>query len=243
MAICAFKAKRTPKTKKAAGIRSKEQLDAMSSEDLKRTPMPLTVRAYLLKIRTGGDGGAQSGRSQAGRDVSDPYGWMHPCLARLLPESMQSNEQLWNGLISALKAADVRSKEQLDAMSSEDLKMAQIPLTVRTYLVNNRKSGESLIAQATLSEGAERGENKEEKTDQMKPDEAEAAATATADTGPEEEFQNNSAAVAAKAEGLENKSIKELREMCKAQVFKKVRSIVIFFSKYTRALTFENLWK
>jgi hypothetical protein len=52
----------------------------------------------------------QSGRSQAGSDVSggldatvDPYEWMHPCLARLLPESMQSNEQLWNDTISALK--------------------------------------------------------------------------------------------------------------------------------------------
>ena len=182
----------------------------MSSEDLKRIPMRLTVRAYLLKIRTGGDGGRaegsqdpQSVRSQAGSDVSDPFEWMHPCLARLLPESMQSNEQLWNGLISALKAADVRSKEQLDAMSSEDLKMAQIPLTVRTYLVNNRKSGENLITQAILSQGSERGEDKEEKTDQMQPDEAEAAAAATADRGPEKEFQNFSAAVAAKEEGLE----------------------------------------
>ena len=192
----------------------------------------------------------QSGRSQAGSDVSggldatvDPYEWMHPCLARLLPESMQSNEQLWNGTISALKAADVRSEEQLDAMSSEDLKRIPMPLTVRAYLVNNRKSGERLIAQATLSEGTERGEEKEEKTDQMKPDEAEAAATATTDTGPEKEVQNFSAAVSAKAEGLENKSVKELREMCKAQIYKNVRSIVIFFSKYTRALTFENLWK
>ena len=128
-------------------------------------------------------------------------------------------------------------------MSSEDLKRIPMPLTVRAYLVNNRKSGERLIAQATLSEGTERGEEKEEKTDQMKPDEAEAAATATTDTGPEKEVQNFSAAVSAKAESLENKSVKELREMCKAQIYKNVRSIVIFFSKYTRALTFENLWK
>jgi hypothetical protein len=287
----------------------------MSSEDLKRIPMPLTVRAYLVNNRKSGErliaqatlsegpgvfkeqagvkvmtvedeakskaeeeskrkaaeaeaerkaeeeaerkaAGAegsrdpQSGRSQAGSDVSggldatvDPYEWMHPCLARLLPESMQSNEQLWNGTISALKAADVRSEEQLDAMSSEDLKRIPMPLTVRAYLVNNRKSGERLIDQATLSEGTERGEEKEEKTDQMKPDEAEAAATATTDTGPEKEVQNFSAAVSAKAEGLENKSVKELREMCKAQIYKNVRSVVIFFSKYTRALTFENLWK
>jgi hypothetical protein len=34
---------------------------------------------------------------------NDPYGWMHPYLARLLPESMQSNEELWDGTISALK--------------------------------------------------------------------------------------------------------------------------------------------
>jgi hypothetical protein len=139
---------------------------------------------------------------------------------------MQSNEKLWNGTISALKAADVRSEEQLDAMSSEDLKVAQIPLTVRAYLVNNRKSGENLITQAILSQRPERGEDKAEKTDQMKPGEAEAAATA--DTGLEKEFQNFSAAVAAKAEeGLEKKSIKELREMCKAQILKKVCSIVI----------------
>jgi hypothetical protein len=104
--------------------------------------------------------------------------------------------------------------------------VAQIPLTVRAYLVNNRKSGENLITQAILSQRPERGEDKAEKTDQMKPGEAEAAATA--DTGLEKEFQNFSAAVAAKAEeGLEKKSIKELREMCKAQILKKVCSIVI----------------
>ena len=72
---------------------------------------------------------------------------------------------------------------------------------------------------------------------------ARTAATATTDTGPEKEVQNFSAAVSAKAEGLENKSVKELREMCKAQILRKVRSIVIFFSKCTRALTFEDLWK
>jgi hypothetical protein len=125
------------------------------------------------------------------------------------------------------KAADIRSKEQLDAMSSEDLKRTPMPRTVHTYLLNNRKSGENLITQAILSQGSERGEDKEEKTDQMQPDEAEAAAAATADRGPEKEFQNFSAAVAAKAEGLEKKSIKELREMCKAQILKKVCSIVI----------------
>ena len=141
------------------------------------------------------------------------------------------------------KAADIRSKEQLYAMSSEDLKRTSMPLTVRTYLLNNRKNGEKLITQAILSQGSERGEDKEAKTDQMKPDEAEAAAAVTADKGPEKEFQNFSAAVAAKAEGLEKKSIKELREMCKAQILRKVRSIVIFFSKCTRALTFEDLWK
>jgi len=119
------------------------------------------------------------------------------------------------------KAADIRSKEQLYAMSSEDLKRTQIPLTVRT----------------------ERGEDKEAKTDQMKPDEAEAAAAATADKGPEKKFQNFSAAVAAKEEGLEKKSIKELREMCKALILRKVRSIVIIFGKYTKPLTFEDLWK
>jgi hypothetical protein len=147
---------------------------------------------------------------------------------------MQSHEKLWN----SLKAADVRSEEQLDAMSSEDLNMAQIFLTVCAYLVNNRKSGENLITQAILSKGAESGEDKEEKAHQMKPDEAEAAIAATADTGPEKEPQIFSAAVAVKAEGLEKKSIKELREMFKAQILKKVRSIVIFFSKYTRALYF-----
>ena len=31
--------------------------------------------------------------------------------------------------------------------------------------------------------------------------------------------------------------------MCKALILRKVRSIVIFFGKYTRALTFEDLWK
>jgi hypothetical protein len=166
-----------------------------------------------------------AGNGGPGTADNDPYGWMHPCLARLLPESMQSNEKLWNGTISALKAADVRSEEQLDAMSSEDLKVAQIPLTVRAYLVNNRKSEETLITHEILSKRPERGEDKAEKTDQMKPGETEAAATA--DTSPEKEFQNFSAAVAAKAEGLEKKSIKELREMCKAQILKKVFSIVI----------------
>jgi hypothetical protein len=166
-----------------------------------------------------------AGNGGPGTADNDPCGWMHPCLARLLPESMQSNEKLWNGTISALKAADVRSEEQLDAMSSEDLKVAQIPLTVRAYLVNNRKSEETSITHEILSKRPERGEDKAEKTDQMKPGETEAAATA--DTGPEKEFQNFSAAVAAKAEGLEKKSIKELREMCKAQILKKVCSIVI----------------
>ena len=88
-------------------------------------------------------------------------------------------------------------------MSSEDLKRTPMPLTVRTYLLNNRKSGEKLITQAILSLGSERGEDKEAKTDQMKPDEAEAATAATADKGPEKKFQNFSAAVAAKEEGLE----------------------------------------
>jgi hypothetical protein len=55
---------------------------------------------------------------------------------------MQSNEQLWNGTISALKAADVRSEEQLDAMSSEDLKMANVPFIARHHLVKKRKGEE-----------------------------------------------------------------------------------------------------
>ena len=52
-----------------------------------------------------GDGGACAGAGDGGPGTADndPYGWMHPCLARLLPESMQSNEQLWNDTISALK--------------------------------------------------------------------------------------------------------------------------------------------
>jgi hypothetical protein len=38
-------------------------------------------------------------------------------------------------------------------------------------------------------------------------------------------------------EGLEKKIIKELLEMCKAQILKKVRSMVIFYSEYARAST------
>jgi hypothetical protein len=76
--------------------------------------------------------------------------WIHTCLARLLPESMQSNEGIWNGTISALKAADVRSEEQLDAMSSEDLKKANVPLNVRALLLRIRKSRENLSPQAIL---------------------------------------------------------------------------------------------
>ena len=77
----------------------------------------------------------------APEEPADPYGWMHTCLARLLPESMQSNEKLWNGTTSALKAADVRSEEQ-DAMSSEDLKMANVPFIARHHLVKKRKGEE-----------------------------------------------------------------------------------------------------
>jgi hypothetical protein len=154
---------------KAADVRSKEQLDAMFSEDLKRVPMPITVCSYLLKIRKE-VGRGRAGRSQAGSDVSggldataDHYEWMHTCLARLLPESMQSNEGIWNGTISALKAADVRSEEQLDAMSKEDLKKANVPLLVRALLLKIRKSGEILSPQAILlTKGAEGGEGKAE---------------------------------------------------------------------------------
>ena len=78
----------------------------------------------------------------APEEPADPYEWMHTCLARLLPKSMQSNEKIWNGTISALKAADVRSEKQLDAMSSDDLKMANVPLIARHHLVKNRKGGE-----------------------------------------------------------------------------------------------------
>jgi len=177
----------------------------MSSEDLKRVPMPITVRAYFLKIRKEGVVGG-AGRSRAGSNVSggldatapeapeepaDPYEWMHTHLARLLPESMQSNEVIWNGTISALKAADVRSAEQLDAMTTEDLKKANVPLLVCALLLKIRKSGENVIPRAILlSQGAEGGEGKEEKTDQMKPVEAEVAAAATADKGPPKDFQN-----------------------------------------------------
>ena len=72
-------------------------------------------------------------------EPADPYEWMHTYLARLLPESIKTNEKVWNGTISALKAADVRSKEQLDAMSSDDLKMVNVPLTARTLLVKDRR--------------------------------------------------------------------------------------------------------
>jgi hypothetical protein len=78
----------------------------------------------------------------APEEPADPYEWMHTCLARLLPKSMQSNEKIWNGTISALKAADVRSEKQLDAMSSDDFKMANVPLIARHHLVKNRKGGE-----------------------------------------------------------------------------------------------------
>ena len=75
---------------------------------------------------------------EAPEEPADPNEWMHSYLARLLPESMQSKEKIWNGTISALKAADVRSAEQLDAMSSDDLKMANVPMTARHMLVKNR---------------------------------------------------------------------------------------------------------
>jgi hypothetical protein len=76
---------------------------------------------------------------EAPEEPADPNEWMHSYLARLLPESMQSKEKIWNGTISALKAADVRSKEQLDAMSSDDLKTANVPMTARHYIVKDRK--------------------------------------------------------------------------------------------------------
>ena len=52
-----------------------------------------------------GDSGACAGAGDGGpgNADNDPHGWMHLCLARLLPESVQSNEKLWNGTISALK--------------------------------------------------------------------------------------------------------------------------------------------
>jgi hypothetical protein len=87
----------------------------------------------------------------APEEPADHYEWMHTCLARLLPESMQSNEKIWNGTMSALKAADVRSEEQLDAMSSDDLKMANVPLIARHHLVKNRKRGEGASPQSGLN--------------------------------------------------------------------------------------------
>jgi thiol-disulfide isomerase/thioredoxin len=43
------------------------------------------------------------GQGTADNADNDPYGWMHTHLARLLPESMQSSEGIWNATISALK--------------------------------------------------------------------------------------------------------------------------------------------
>ena len=52
-------------------------------------------------------GGADEARIHEGGGPgtadNDPYGWMHPCLASLLPESIQSSEGIWNATISALK--------------------------------------------------------------------------------------------------------------------------------------------
>jgi hypothetical protein len=80
---------------------------------------------------------------KAPEEPADPYEWMHSYLARLLPasviESEQKKEKIWNGTISALKAADVRSKEQLDAMSSDDLKTANVPMTARHYILQDRE--------------------------------------------------------------------------------------------------------
>ena len=93
----------------------------------------------------------ETAQEPAPEELADHYEWMYTCLARLLPESMQSNEKIWNGTMSALRAADVRSEEQLDAMSSDDLKMANVPLTARHYLVKNRKGGEGPSPQSGLN--------------------------------------------------------------------------------------------
>ena len=65
--------------------------------------------------------------------AADPDEWIHACLTRLLPERMQANKKIWNATISALR--NVGGKEQLDAMSRDDLKLASVPLAVRHYLL------------------------------------------------------------------------------------------------------------